>query len=201
MATQNPAAPPRLDAPGAGLPLVQSFVARYYLGPFVAGRSDWDENLARFEAINGKILKTIEGLSDAQLAQRALVPPQPGLEDSSRHWSIAMTLEHLAHVGMNVRELIAALSKGVVPPVEVDIAKVKPLGKMAATEAVAAFREFAATTRSFLQAQVGDRRSASALRHPWFGPFRAQQWQWLLAAHAGVHYKQIKEIKKQLEYV
>lgn len=174
---------------------------RYYVGPFVANKADWNVSEQTFHKVNGRILKEIENLSVKQLGTKILVPPQLGLEDSSRYWSIAMVLEHLVIVSEAVTKGIIELSNGRVPPIKVDIAKVKPLGVMPVTEAIEEFKLFVTDDfKKFLQ-QVIDKNSDLTLNHPWFGPFKARQWFWLLGMHHGLHLKQIREIKKRLNMI
>ena len=59
-----------LDKPGAGLPFQQWAYLRFYIGPFVAARSDWDKNWRIFDDVNARIFAKIEGLSDAQMEKR-----------------------------------------------------------------------------------------------------------------------------------
>ena len=48
--------------------------------------------------------------------------------------------------------------------------------------------------KNFLQS-VKDKNSKLTLAHPWFGPFNANQWFWLLGMQGGIHLKQIREKK------
>lgn len=185
---------PQLDKPGAGVPFFQELAMRLYVGPFVAGQADWDEVDDNFQKLNEKIRKLVGNTPADRLTKRALVPPQKGLEDSSRYWSVAMCLEHLALVGGHMKTIIIELSHGRVPPVRVDTAAVKPKGEMTGKQAIQVFTKFAETVVSELNAKVKDRKSRAKLKHPWFGPFTAQQWHWLLVGHTLVHYQQIKAI-------
>ncbi|MCC2679856.1 MAG: hypothetical protein K0R29_2432 [Pseudobdellovibrio sp.] len=196
--TQTSVKVPQLQAPGAGLPWYHNLMLKYYVGPFVAGRSDWNVNEQTFHKVNGRILKEIESLTEKQLSTKILVPPQLGLEDSSRYWSVAMVLEHLVIVTEQVYKGVIELSNGRVPPVKVDIAKVKPLGSMPPLEAVEEFKLLVSEDFKKFLLQVGDKNSKLTLLHPWFGPFKARQWFWLLGMHHGLHLKQIREIKKRL---
>lgn len=189
----------KLDKPGAGLPLHHSLMLRYFVGPFVSKNSDWDKDGASFASVNAKILKHAARLSDEELSTRVLVPSQYGLEDSSRYWSAAMVLEHLVIVGAGIKAIVASLSKGVVPDFEVEIAKVKPKGAGTPQDAVKNFKEFASTAMADLDRDVKDRKSKAALKHPWFGPFTAHQWHWLLTAHAVIHLQQMKAIVEKLK--
>jgi hypothetical protein len=189
----------RLDKPGAGVPLFQKLFFTWWLRPFVAARSDWEADSRGFEALNRKIFKALEGLDEAALQRRILVKPITGLEDSSRYWSAAMTVEHLLIVGEGIKKGIIALSNGIVPDRKIDTAKVKPKGDGSATATIAAYRAFAETAQRDIDAKVGDRKSKATLFHPWFGPFTAHQFHWLLTAHAAIHLKQIRQIVEGLQ--
>lgn len=189
---------PKLAKPGAGLPLLESLLVRYYVGPFVAKKADWNESIQTFERINERIAKAVEGLTDEQLNTKVLVPRQRGLEDSSRYWSLAMTLEHLVIVGTNIRDVTISLMNGVVPDAVADIAKVKPHGVMTAKQAVEDFENFRKTTMKMIDEKGRDQNSTAAFSHPWFGPINARQWHWLVGSHSAIHYLQIKNIKKGL---
>ncbi len=60
------------------------------------------------------------------------------------------------------------------------------------------FWSVAETIHKELSSQSLNRNSQARLTHPWFGPIEAHRWVWILMFHSGIHYKQIKEIKKQL---
>lgn len=184
----------KLDKPGAGIPLPQRLFLQYYVRPFIAAKTDWDDDTRRFNVLNRKILDAAEKLSDAQLEKRVLVPPQRGLEDSSRYWSAAMTLEHLVIVGTGMKKIIISLSQGIVPNHKPDTARVKPSGKPKPQEILASFRDFSATAAEEIDREVKDRRNPVRLAHPWFGPFTAHQWHWVLAQHNIIHLHQLRAI-------
>lgn len=183
-----------LQKPGAGVPLHHKLLMRYIVKPFVIGTSNWEKDSEGFGRVAGKIIKDYESLSEEQRTQRVLVPPQFGLEDSSRYWSAAMLLEHMLIVTQGIASLVAPLSKGVVPDYEVEMARVKPKGNMTAQDALTKFRAYAATAMVELDKTVGDRNAKAALLHPWFGPFTARQWHWLMTAHAVIHLNQLRAI-------
>jgi hypothetical protein len=190
---------PKLDKPGAGLPLLESLYVRWYLGPFVAARADWDKDSEAFNALGAKILKTVEGLGEEDLSRRVLVPKQRGLEDSSRYWSAAMALEHMVIVGEGQKKIVIALANNIVPDLKVDTGKVKPAGGMPAAETVSAFRALIATAEAEIARAAKDRDSKARLHHPWFGPINARQWHWLMQAHLRIHLNQIRAIVSQLK--
>jgi hypothetical protein len=183
-----------LDKPGAGIPFYQKLFLNLYVKPFISAKSDWDADTRTFTLINSKLLDAVEKLDEAQLSKRVLVPPQRGLEDSSRYWSAAMALEHLLIVGTGVKKIIISLSQGVVPDGKADTATVKPSGTPTAKDILAQYRDFAAKTPAEVDGAVKDRKSKATFAHPWFGAFTAHQWHWLLAVHTGLHLKQVRAI-------
>ena len=183
-----------LQRPGAGVPPHHKFLMRYIVRPLVAGKSNWDKDSETFGRVAGRIIKDYESLSEAQRTKRVLVPPQFGLEDSSRYWSAAMLLEHMLIVTQGIASLVVPLSKGIVPDYEVEMARVKPQGEMTAQDALTKFRAYSATAMAELDKSVGDRNAKAALLHPWFGPFTARQWHWLMTAHAVIHLNQLRAI-------
>ncbi len=189
----------RLEKPGAGIPLVQRIALRLYFKPFVAGKAGWEQDIADFAKANEKVFQAIADIKPEDLERRVLVPPQQGLEDSSRYWSAAMTLEHLMIVGMGMRNIIAALSHGIVPDYKADTAKVKPAGAGEAAITVEAYRDFAANVMADIDRSTGNRDSKTTFDHPWFGAFTARQWHWLLPVHTFIHLKQLRAIVEGLK--
>lgn len=174
-------------------------MCRYYIGPFVAARSDWDKNWQTFDKVNAKIIAYADRLNDEQLKTRILVPRLQGIEDSSRYWSVAMTLEHLVIVGTGITAIVKSLGQNIVPPVKVNIGNLKPKGSHEPQSDLHDFRRFATTTRPALEQVI--RLPVSRIHkldHPWFGPFDALEWQWVMATHSVIHYRQIKAIVAQL---
>ena len=194
----NPASEPKLAAPGAGIPFRRKLLFTYIVRPLVAARSDWLENARGFAAITDKILAELQGLSVEQLTTRRLVPKQPGLEDSSRYWSIAMALEHLVIVGRQMEEVIGALSSEKRLVQKVDTAKVKPLGQKASQDVIEEFKAWAVGAEQRVLDVSRSQTSRAQLAHPWFGSFNSLQWQWLMTQHHATHLRQIRSIRQQL---
>lgn len=198
MKSSHPSQEPQLAPPGAGVPFLEKMLMKFYVGPFVSAKAPWEKSQATFSIISDKILKEVDGLSESQLNKKVLVPPQTGLEDSSRYWSVAMTLEHMGIVGRKIYLVVEALTQGQIPSEEADIAKMKPFGKRTAASAIEDFKLYSKAEFSELEKKIGDRNSKLKFKHPWFGPMTAKQWYWLLGTHHVVHLKQIREIKKGL---
>jgi hypothetical protein len=189
---------PKLDPPGAGVPLSQRIAMRFFLRPLVAHRAPWEESDARFRKLASRVEDKLEGLSEADLGRRVLVPPQAGLEDSSRYWSIAMTLDHVAIVGRQIAYLLRELDAGRPPAAKADTAKVKPSSDRTVAESLASFRAFAHEEFPGLFSSLSKKNERLTFPHPWFGPLRARGWYWLQATHLHLHAQQIDAIKAAL---
>lgn len=188
--------PPRLDAPGKGLPIWERLSINYVALPRFYRATSWDQRLAMFEK-NGRRILEVATTAEGHLLERALVPRLPGLEDSSRFWSISMVMEHLITVGSDMAELIVQLSNGQVPDRFVSIAAYKPKGAHTAEAQRAEFDAFLATFRHAMTQLVGDRTSRAKFRHPWFGPRTAAEWLGVAALHQALHRKQAQLISAQ----
>jgi len=190
----------KLQKPGAGLPWPALMFVRYYVGPCVAAKADWAVETKRFHDTSAEMQALAERLDNGQLQKRVLVPRLRGLEDSSRYWSAAMTLEHVMIVGTGIRDIIIRLSQEQVPPGTVDTARVKPQGKLPAQAVLGNYKSFAATLMPQIDAAVppAKRDAKAKMTHPWFGPFSLRQWHWLLAEHNAIHLRQLREIAARL---
>ena len=204
MSTEAPAegaAAPQLAAPGAGLPLRQRVALKLWFGPWVSRRTPTAVTRARFESFIAKLLQQAESLTAEQRRVRVLVSPIQGLEDSSRFWSYDGVLEHLVIVSTAIESLILALSVGEVPEPEVRVANFKP--KSLISDPLSEFRQTLPGLMARLDtalSQPGRSLDSSATKeHPWFGPFNARQWYWLLASHCWIHWQQAKQIRSALQ--
>lgn len=193
--------PVKLAPAGAGVAWYQKLIFKYIVAPFIAGRTDWVVSEQNFHKINGRILKEIESLSENQLTTKILIPPITGLEDSSRFWSITMTLEHLTIVTEMMMLAISELTSGKTPQNTVGTADVKPTGKILTTEVINEFKLLVSDDYKKFYLSLKDKNSQLRFKHPWFGLLTAKQWFWVMSTHHGVHLKQIREIKKRLSLV
>jgi uncharacterized damage-inducible protein DinB len=189
-------APVRLQRPGAGLPFLEWAIARFWYFPRYSRAAGWEQNLARMLKESAKALAWVEGLDAEKLSRQVLIERIPGIEDSSRFWSAAMTLDHLMIVGRLMVMAIEQLSAGKVPGVEADVAKVKPPAVQHGPEILAAFREFLQDAEKRIRASAPGMDTRLAFPHPWFGPMTPGQWLWLMANHHGIHRRQIQAILK-----
>ncbi|MCX6950855.1 MAG: DinB family protein [Verrucomicrobia bacterium] len=187
----DPSPAPVLAPPGAGLPAYELFIARRLFAArcLVTSRTAAVALIATERAAIDALVRPCD---PALAAPRVLIPRPRGLEDSSRHWSVWMTLEHLRLVNEGVAATIRELVTGRVPPGVASPANVKPTPSVDA-RVLAAFDASCETL-----ARAG--REAASLRtpvryvHPWFGPLDAARWQVLGGMHLGLHRRQIETI-------
>lgn len=187
--------PPHLQPPGAGLPPFERFVARLLVG-WQARRATRRGNAAQFARERETILALAGTCPAEQAATRVLIPRPRGLEDSSRYWSVYMTLDHLRIVNQGAGELIRLLGRGQTPDRVTGTADVKP-SPDADAGVVAAFE---AACRHFERCvdEVADLHTALRWPHPWFGPLDAADWQFFTAFHMRLHRHQIEAILRGL---
>jgi len=189
---------PKLAKPGAGLPPLEWAVAKFILLPKAYKVLDKEKSLKAFSIESSKIISLARPLSTDQLSQRRLVPRLRGLEDSSRFWSVAMTLEHTIIVGDLMRQAVVELSNGASDLPVVSTADVKPDQPV---EAAAIIEKFEAMSKRFIAdvtASNIDAHPNNTHPHPWFGPLTARKWMVFGSLHLSIHRQQIKEIIQRL---
>jgi hypothetical protein len=182
-----------LGEPGAGLPVIELRLLRcaFNAGRRITPVSAIERTLAREKE---RILEIVSTQTADRLAEHTLIRRLPGLEDSSRYWSVFMTLSHLATVNRGITNAIELLSRGEVPPHPVRIAEVKPSVE-AGTESVGAFAHSCEALIE-LGRTLGRRGLATAAHyeHPWFGRLDARGWYFLAGVHMRLHRAQIRLI-------
>ncbi len=184
---------PRLAPPGAGLPKIELFFARLI---FHFGRRTTSVAAARTTLVRERdaILALVRELDAATGAKRVLIRRLPGLEDSSRYWSVFMTLDHLRIVNESVEGVIAELLAGRVPPGEASTAAVKPAEDVGA-EVVGAFvASYERLARTVAGDEAATLKTDVRFSHPWFGPLDAAAWHFMAGFHLRLHRKQVERI-------
>lgn len=184
---------PVLDAPGAGLPKIERIIGNIIVKSklFFASREGSErqflEELQRIQSLVG-------AASSEALPRRVLIPRLRGMEDSSRHWSILMTLQHLVIVNNGTLGLIKSLVAGRAPTKAVSTADVKPSPDV--THAIV--KEFSVASEKFISdlATLPNIQSTVTSPHPWFGELSAADWHFFAGFHMTIHRKQIEEIIK-----
>lgn len=190
---------PILEAPGNGLPLIEAFFGRWLLFP-VASTFMSQTQAIQMLLDQGKVaLALAQALPDEALTRPVLIPKITGIEDSSRFWSVAMTIEHLLITGEGMAQTIETLAKGEIPQSTVRIADVKPQGDTKTTQGkLQAYQGFLEKYSGRMQrlTNLKDRRFRHY--HPWFWDLTAHQWLCLNALHHRIHLNQIQQIIQRL---
>jgi hypothetical protein len=182
-----------LAPPGAGLPLPELLIARVLFA--LRCRSGNSRSFtARFLEEREKIRQLLAGCDEAVLAKRVLIKRPPGLEDSSRDWSVLMTLDHLRIVHEEFIRVIDALVRETCPEGQASTAAVKPDPEVKAD--VLTRYETSCEQLLACLASVSNFRTRAKFAHPWFGPMDAYAWHALAGGHMSIHRVQIERILK-----
>jgi hypothetical protein len=189
--SMNPNPAPTLAPPGAGLPKPELFIARLIFGlqSRTGNRDSFNERFARERET---IRRLVDSCEPASVATRVLIKRLPGMEDSSRHWSVWMTLDHLRIVNHGIARTIDSLTKEISPSGQASTAAVKP-----SPSADASVREAYEKSCDALLAAVSaapNLKTKSRFTHPWFGPLDASGWHAMAGGHMAIHRKQIEQI-------
>ena len=110
----SPATQPELEAPGAGLPLPELWIARLIFRREVQ-RSSRESAIAKVETERERFLAFLEENAGKPLGTPVLIPRLRGLEDSSRFWSAYMTVEHVCIVNGAIASAIELMVDGKSP--------------------------------------------------------------------------------------
>ncbi|GEP42890.1 DinB family protein [Brevifollis gellanilyticus] len=184
-------AEPTLAPPGAGLPVVELYMAWLMFG-LRCLRGSKEKHTADFMRERATIRELVDSCDPAWRGTRVLIPRPRGLEDSSRYWSVWMTLDHLRITNISFAMVIKSLAKGVVPPGKASTAAVKP--DPAVTQDVEAEYEKSCGFVLSVVESVKDLKTQSRFEHPWFGALDAAKWHAVAAMHMALHRAQIRQI-------
>jgi uncharacterized damage-inducible protein DinB len=185
---------PKLAKPGAGLPFIEWLVAKYILMPRLFKNTTKEKAIDFFAAESNKIITLASNLNIDQLSQKRLIPRLAGLEDSSRYWSVAMTLDHLVIVSNGIRRLILGLSTGKSGFKIVGTADVKPNVNVDAQTILSAYKEMSEGFVKDISPTNTHAFPDATHPHPWFGEQNASNWLTIAAAHQRIHRQQIEAI-------
>jgi hypothetical protein len=182
---------PKLAPPGAGLPKVELWIARrLFQWQFRRGnRAIFNE---RFQRERIAIQALIATCTAGSGGRRVLIQRVPGLEDSSRYWSVWMTLDHLRIMHVLISRTIGSLAKGVALAGQASTAAVKPDPKV--TQNIVTSYEQSCDTLLKTVAGIPELKTVARYTHPWFGPLDAAGWHAMAAMHIAIHRTQIQRI-------
>ena len=191
MTRMSTTADPPLAPPGAGLPVIELWVARL-LFALTRLRGSRETFVSKFKQERTAIRALVDSCPEAKRGEQVLITRLRGLEDSSRNWSVWMTLDHLRITNTALTRVITALTQGRVPPGKASTAAVKP----SATVTAAVEAEFEHSCDGVLAAitEAPDLKTKVRFAHPWFGPLDACGWAAMAGTHMGIHRAQIQSI-------
>jgi hypothetical protein len=185
---------PKLAPPGAGIPAVERLVGGIFFRLHRL-RGTPASFTAQFDRERRTIASLYTGSEAIALGTRVLIPRLRGLEDSSRFWSVWMTLDHLRIVNDSITQVIDELTQGRVPEGTASTATVKP-SEQVGGEVVTA-HEASCDRLVQLVASKPTLRTDLRYAHPWFGPLDAAGWHAMSAMHMGIHRAQIERILRE----
>lgn len=186
---------PYLQPPGAGIPFWQRWVG-YCVVRWVGRVHSRTQSQQDFIKSTQDMIDLCKRIPPSRRDEKILVPKQFGMEDSSRFWSVNLTLEHVMIVTKGITDIIIALSRNKNVPGMVRTADAKPQGVLQG-DALVVFQDAMHECETRLQ-DVVIQASSKRHRHPWFGALNAAQWHSLLAMHNTIHHRQILQIARTL---
>lgn len=186
--------PPSLQPPGKGLPKFELWIARLMVG-WRARRTSRAQATTLFADERAQLVRLARLETADSGRERVLIKRLRGLEDSSRFYSVFMTLDHLRIVNEGTAQLIALLVRGETPARAVGTADVKP-SPLADVSTVDAFERACDRFEQTVSA-VDDLRTTVRSPHPWFGPLDAARWHFFTAFHMRLHRHQVEAIQRE----
>ena len=186
---------PELAPPGAGLPWLELQVARIGFR-WLSQRATKESSSALIDKEGTILRELVSRCTEKSGMQRILIDRLRGMEDSSRYWSVFMTLDHLRIVNSAIAKTIDLLAKGKRPTRAASTAQVKPdpsaNGKV--------IDEFHSSCQQLVgtAAPRDNLKTATHYAHPWFGELDAAQWYYLAGFHMRLHRRQVELILRNL---
>ncbi|HTI72018.1 MAG TPA: DinB family protein [Candidatus Limnocylindria bacterium] len=182
---------PQLAPPGAGLPKPELYIGRllFAVNRWAGNRTTFD---ARFQLERQKIRELLATCPPDACGKRVLIARPRGMEDSSRYWSIWMTLDHLRIIHRSFMQVITQLSQGKTPAGRASTANVKPSTSVNA--AVVGDYEKSCDDLLATVASIPNLKTGVRYLHPWFGSLDAAGWHAIAGTHLAIHRVQIERI-------
>jgi hypothetical protein len=186
---------PRLEPPGAGIPWHE----RQVIGAGVRTAANFlskDRLTELFRQEAERAIALARHVDEEQGRQRVLVGRFFGIEDSSRHWSVYMTIEHLVIVNSAIAATLPRLFSGLDVVNEVRVADFKPVPEAGPEQ----LDDLANVVERYTDMvdKLGNLRAGIRFPHPWFGELSAAQWHALAAVHNSVHRRHVQRILRTL---
>ncbi|MCG6897905.1 MAG: DinB family protein [Thiocapsa sp.] len=184
-----------LDPAGAGIPWHERRVADIVLRLYASTVSP-AAILRSFRRDASRALTLAGGLTAEEGRMRVPIQRFPGIEHSSRSWSVYMTLDHLVMVNTAITALIHAVCSDHNHGAEIRVEDVKPHVD-AGPDRIQALESVVERYTDLIE-RLGGLHARQRHPHPWFGPLTARQWHALAAIHNRTHRAQIEKILRRL---
>ena len=185
-----------LEPPGAGLPKdeLESVQINFHQG-FHNNPLSYYSNLFASETTH--MLQLTDEVNEPQRITQVLIIPIRGLEDSSRYWSIYMTLEHLHICNVIFSDIIEKLLRNKEETMTTVLPENLKPSKQSNINSLVAFN---ASAKAFqhITFQATNLYTEGTHPHPWLGPLSAAGWLAMSAMHMTNHRIQIEQIKENL---
>lgn len=178
------------------------FILKLLIKPLCIISSRVPDAISAAQKTAKAIQKITENLSDQSILERVLVNRPLFVEDSSRHWSVAMLCRHLTKVNHSISR---AIEKGMEASLEMlpDSAKrlraVKPEIEQNNLSAVEEFSQSIILLGNAVKSQTEDDLLRRKIPHPWLGDLTHIQWVWWVSVHHRIHLRQLKKIVAKLD--
>jgi hypothetical protein len=196
MFTEADFSTPKLQPPGKGLPKLELFMAQILVGIKMRTTSQ-QEACKVFAKEKEEITSLVNQVEPPLASKRVLIDRLRGLEDSSRYWSLHMTVEHLRIVNRFTIDVIRSLRQGTKPQIAASTASVKPQDNIDHS----VIQSFESVCREFETtfSPTENLKTSITLAHPWFGELNAEQWHFFAGFHMSLHKKQMHKIIEKLQ--
>lgn len=147
---------------------------------------------ARFKREATRILAQAQKLDAALAAKQVFVERIKGLEENCRHWSLLMTLDHLAMINTAVLTIVESLLQNI--PLAPNFSRAEAKPKL--EQSIFTIERFRKITEQYLERVDRAPTLHSTIKHTHhqFGPLDAHGWHCLAGIHQQVHRKQIERI-------
>ena len=178
------------------MPKAELFIARMLFSRRLK-KGNRESFVQSFEKERETVRELVQSIDGAAAAKRVLIDRVRGLEDSSRYWSVWMTLDHLRIVNEQIAQIIAGLAQGSIPARTASTAAVKPSPE--ANAAVTERYEQGCDELMATAAGIDDLETELRFAHPWFGPLDAAAWHALAGGHMGLHRVQLERMIEVVE--
>lgn len=188
----------QLQAPGAGLPAIEHFIAKHITLPLKVRPMVAQKAVSRLIAIGEETIKLAQSVPPDQAARPTLIKRVRGIEDSSRNWSIIMTIDHLLITGRAIQNITELLATGTKPDIIVRIEDVKPIPAQSPDNIIKDYQIFLGQYEDSIDKIDHIKTATQTIDHPWFGPLTAGDWLNFNAAHHEIHLKQVRGIIREL---